>query len=312
MPIIEINKKESQIKKDPNLIRQEMLKKEATLSAVLAHPRGLDKIAATLTNPVRMYLDYVSISRKLVVVEPIPEGQIAYFDYDIPEFYGVKVGADGTSRFIICRAERVQIDPFEIFSKAKVPFKELRIRKYRVFDRMKERLKQAMALREDLLWFSLFHSAANVYNQEIIESGNITKDGLAKAFEMVERHRLIVSGVVLSPTSVLGIRTWQRDYIDEVARIEIRRTGYLGNIFGASFYVTNMIKPVVENGNNIVYLYVVTAPEFLGWYPIYEDAAIVPADRGDDGLLGLTCYQLCGMIVHNARGVARVKTIITP
>jgi hypothetical protein len=298
--------KNEAVRKDPELIRTALMKKEATLNLLMQHPRGLDKIAAVLTNPVRKHLDYVSISRKVVVVEPIPEGQIAYYDADIEEFSGVKVAEDGSSRFIVTKAVRTQLEPYEIFAKAKVPFKELRIRKYKVFDRMKERIKQAMQIKEDLIWFGLFHTASTLSNTETQETDGLTKDGFANAFYEIEKHRLITQSVIMNPAAVRSIRKWQRDYVDEVARIEIRRTGYIGNLFGASFYVTNLID-VGAASTYYTYAYALAPQEFVAWYPIYADAEVVPADRGDDGLLGLTCYQLCGSIVHNSFGVSRIR-----
>lgn len=292
--------------KDPVALRNTEIKKQATIDLMLKSPIGLRKLAAVLTNPVRKHLDHVPIGRKLVVTEPIPEGQIAYFDADILEFSAVKISEDGTSRMIVCDALRTQVDPFEIVVKPKVPFKELRIRKYKVFDRMKERLKQGLGIREDYLWFSLFHDAAEVTNTPVEVGTDITKDAFALAYQQVDRHRLATTSVIISPEAVSGIRRWVRDTIDEVGRIEIRRTGYLGNLFGANFYVTNLI---TADENNICYAYVLAAPEFLAWNPVYADAEVVPADRPDDYLLGLNGYELMGMVVHNTWAVCRIKFV---
>ena len=78
MPVTEITSRAKRATKDPDVQRQEMMRKEATLNLLLSHPKGLDKLAAVLTNPVRKYLDYVGIARKLVVVEAIRvQGYIA-------------------------------------------------------------------------------------------------------------------------------------------------------------------------------------------------------------------------------------------
>ena len=247
----------------------------------------------------------MSFVRKLVVVESMPEGAISYYDADIEEFYGVKVAEDGTSRFVIAKALRTTVNPFEIWAKVKVPFKELKIRKYRVFDRAKERLKQAMYLKEDLNWLALIHAAAVLTNTEVQEGTAITKADYAEAQLMIEQHRLLATSIIINPFAAKQMRNWQRDYIDEVARIELRRTGYIGNLFGMNFYVTTLIPS--DDGNGYSYSYCVAPPEFLAWFPIYADAEVVPADRGDDGLLGLSCYQLNGMIVHNSYAASRVR-----
>lgn len=304
--IKEVKKQKKTASRDPVALKHKELKKQATIDLMLKSPVGLRKLAAVLTNPVRKHLDHVPIGRKLVVSENIPEGQIAYFDADILEFSGVKIAEDGTSRMIICKATRTQVDPFEIVVKPKVPFKELRIRKYKIFDRMKERLKQGLGIREDYLWFSLFHDSAVTTNTEISVATDITKTAYALAYEQVDQHRLATASVIINPQAVSGMRRWTREHIDEVARIEIRRTGYLGNLFGANFFVTNLITP---NDSNITYAYVLAAPEFLAWNPIYADAEIVPADRPDDQLLGLNGYELMGMVVHNSWAVARIKFV---
>lgn len=307
--VVELTKKTASTTNNRDVVSKgiEEFQKNATIDLIMKSPLGIRKLAAVLTNPVRKHLDYVAICRKLVVSEAIPEGQIAYFDYDIEEFSGVKIGKNGSARIIYVQSEREQVDPVEIVVHPKVPFREIKIRKYKVFDRMKERLVQALAIREDLIWFSQFYDAAVLTNNEIVLAGDLTKKALTKAFYQVDRHRLSTVAVVMSPEAVMGIREWERDYIDEVARIEIRRTGYLGNLYGANFYVTNLIKP--EPGTNYTYLYVLAAPEFLAWNPIYADTEIVPADRPDDQLLGLNGYELMGFIVHNSWAVARVKFV---
>jgi len=303
MRVVELSRRTAS-KLDSNQKRIKEFKKNATVDLLMKSPMGLRKLAAVLTNPVRKHLDYVGIARKLVVTEPIPEGQMAYFDADIEEFSGVKIAGDGTSLMVVVKSNRTVVEPFEIVTKPKVPFKELRLRKYKVFDRMKARLKQGLQIREDLTWFSLFHSSAILTNSQIVDTSDITKAGLTKGFYQVDRHRLASVSVVMSPEAVSGIRQWERDYIDEVARIEIRKTGHLGNLYGANFYVTNLIE-VDDSG--YCYVYVLASPELLAWNPIYADAEVIPADRPDDQLLGLNGYELMGAVVHNSWAVARVR-----
>lgn len=52
MPVTEITSKAQGKVQDPDVQRQAMLRKEATLNLLLSHPKGLDKLAAVLTNPV--------------------------------------------------------------------------------------------------------------------------------------------------------------------------------------------------------------------------------------------------------------------
>ena len=296
--------KKASTNKNPELVKQDIMKKEAAISMALKTTTGLKKLAAALANPVRKYLDYVAIFRKVVVTEVIPDGMIAYFDNDIEEWSGVKVGMDGNSRFVVVKAIRTIVPEFEITSNVKIPYRELRVRKYKVFDRAKQRLQQSLQIKEDLTGFALLHDAAEITNTEITVAGILTKNALALAFREVEKHRLLGVSVIMNPDAVSAIRRWDWDQVDEVARIEIRQTGYLGNLWGANFFVTNLIEP--DNSGNS-FAYVTASPQFLGWMPMRADTEIIPADRPDDLLLGFTGYELLGMIIHNARAVARVK-----
>lgn len=291
---------------DPEIIKRAMLKTEAYLDVAFNSREGIARVASALTSPVRKYLDHVPFGRRVVVSEPIPTGQIAYFDADIEEFYATKVAEDGTTNMLICSAVRTIVQPFEMMVKPKVPFKEVKLRKYKVVERVKERLKQSLGLREDLLWLSLFSDASTAVNNQVVLTDSLSKDSLAMAFQEVEKWRLVTASVIISPAGVSAIRRWQRDYIDEVARIEIRRTGFLGNLWGANFYVTNLLS---STSGTTSYAYVLSSPQFLAWNPIWANAEVVPADRPDDGLLGFNGYQLMGMIVHNSKAVARVQFV---
>ena len=58
------------------------------LAGLLNSPEGKQRLASALTNPIRQQLDYQSVVRRAVFVEPIPEGALP--DYSdrvlVPEF----------------------------------------------------------------------------------------------------------------------------------------------------------------------------------------------------------------------------------
>lgn len=300
--------KNTEKRRDPQFLKNQLRKKEAAITQALRTDTGIKRLAAALANPVRKYLDYVGIIRKIFVYETIADGNIPFFDNDIEEWSGVKIGADGASEYIICKALRTILEPYEIDSHPKIPYKELRVRKYKVFDRAKQRLQQSIAIKEDLLGFSLLHTSATLTNTEYIVAGPLTPPDLALAFREVERHRLLGAAVICNPDAISCVRRWNWTHIDEVARIEIRQRGYVGNLWGANFFVTNLITPDSDNNS---YLYVTAPPQFLAWMPVLADSEIVPADQPDNLLLGFVGYDLLSMVVHNSRAVARVRFSLT-
>jgi len=274
-----------------------LIRREADLQAAMKSPTGLSKIAANLASPVRKYLDYIGIFRKFAVTEGWPDGMPMIYDNDIEEFTAAKIGANGTTRIIEVQVERTTLDEFEIVVKPKVPYAELYKRLYQVMKRVKERLEQGMALREDLYGFSLLETVSQQLNVTTAVTTYLTKDALAKAFTEVEKHRLRVKSVLMSPFGIQGVRRWDYLMVDNVAREEIRKSGYLGSIWDADIYINDQ----VTSGT----FYIIAEPEFTAWMPIRRDVDVIPADDPDNLLLGFVGYELLGMTVHNAKAVSK-------
>lgn len=274
-----------------------MMRKEADLQAAMKSPTGLHKIAANLASPVRKFLDYIGIYRKFSVTEGWPDGMPIIYDNDIDEFTAVKIGRNGTTRIIEIEVERTTLEEFEIVVRPKVPYAELYKRLYQVMKRVKERLEQGMALREDLFGFSLLETASTSRNTTIVVSTYLTKDALARAFSQVEQYRLRVKSILMSPFGIQGIRRWRYEEVDNVAREEIRKSGYLGSIWDADIYINDQ----VTSGT----FYIIAEPEFTAWTPIRRDVDVIPADDPDNLLLGFVGYELLAMTVHNDRAVAK-------
>jgi hypothetical protein len=305
MPQVELNAT-NVATRDPEVIKRDMLKKEAALNVAFKSPMGIRKVAASLVNPVRKYLDHVPIGRKLFVAEPMAEGMIAWYNPDIEEFSGMMIGQDGASRFVVCASENTIVTPFEISAPAKIPYRELRLRKFRVVDRVKERVRQALGIEEDYRIIALLHDASVILNTEHSVATKLTKNALAAGARKLESpypRRMFAAGFIMNWDAIYNIRLWEKEYVDEIARIEIRRTGFLGTLFGAGFYVTNLI----STSGGYCYLYIVAPPQFLGWMPIYASGEIIPADLPDQKLVGFDGYELLGAEVINNYGVARVK-----
>lgn len=289
---------------------QRLAHNERVLTKYLSTVGGLQKIAANLANPVRKQLDYKGIARKFFVVEMMEAGIPLIFDRDLPKPAAVKVGANGTVNMIDMVAERVEIEDFEIAARPKIPYRELYVRRFRALDRAKDRLIEAIELREDLIAFSLIETAA------VASGGNTTvanaaqgfdRNGLAQVFSQVEKNRLIVGSVLMSPFGTQGVRRWQWTTIDQTAMAEVRESGYLGNIWGADFFVTDQITPITGSAaDNDSTAYALAQDKFLGWWPVRKDVDVIPADDPDNLRLGFVGYELIGMLVHNILGVGKL------
>jgi len=73
----------------------------------------------------------------------------------------------------------------------------------------------------------------------------------------------------MSAYGTRDIRSWEWTVLDQLALQEIRETGYLGNLWGADFYVSDQ----VAYGT----MYIMTSPKFLAWMPFRRDTQVIPA-----------------------------------
>lgn len=282
----------SEIKK---LSREEQynkdLRKEALLKQAMKSPAGLKKITSALSNPVRKKLDYVGISRKFVVTELWAEGMPLIFDRDVEEFTAVVIGKNGSTRYLEVEVERVELTPFEVVINPRVPYRELYSRLYQVVKRVKERIEQSMALREDLIFFSALEDASTAFHPTTSVATYLTKDALARSFTPLEKNRLVPQNILMTAYGIQGIRRWQYQDIDDTARMEIRKSGYLGSIWGAQMYISDQI--------NMGTYYIMASPEFLAWMPFRKEAEVIPADSPENLTLGFLAYEYYGLLVHN-------------
>lgn len=281
-----------------------LIRKEAALARALQSESGLRKIAANMANPVREKLDYKGIFRKFCVVEQMPDGVPLIFDRDQPEVPAAKIGQFSTTRMVEMRGSRIELTPFEIVARPKIPYSELYNRRYRALDRAKDRLIEGMELREDLIGFGLLEAAFAIGTARpngptlVNTAGPLDRDPLARTFTELEKNRLVTSAVLMSPYGTQGIRRLDFQNLDQVGMQEVRETGYLGSIWGADFYVSDQVAAGTA--------YCLTTPKFLAWMPLRKDVDVIPADDPDNLRLGFVGYELIGLTVHNAFGVAKL------
>ena len=154
-----------------------------------------------------------------------------------------------------------------------------------------------MELREDLIGFGLIETASTLVNIPVTTAGAFDRNLLAKMFTPVENNRLPVATVLMSPYGTQGIRRLQFQDLDQVGMQEVRETGYLGNMWGSDFFVSDQVPAGTA--------YAFTSPKYLGWFPIRKDSDVIPADDPDNLRLGFVGYELIAMTIFNALGVMK-------
>lgn len=287
-----------------------LIRKDAAIARAMETESGLRKIAANMANPVRQRLDYKGIYRKFAVVEQVPDGVPLIFDRDLPFVPAVKVAANGSGRIVEMYGTRTELEAFEIVARPMIPYSELYTRRYRALDRAKDRLIEGMELREDLIGFGLFETAFTAaaaftsqtngpYQLTLQNTGGpLDRDPLAKLFTQIEKNRLVVASVLMSPYGTQGIRRLDFQSLDQAGMQEVRETGYLGSMWGADFYVSDQIPAGT--------VYALAAPKMLAWMAIRKDIEVIPADEPRHLRLGMVGYEFLGLVQHNIFGCAKL------
>ena len=272
--------------------------KEYLISKALETEEGRIALAQAMANPIRVSLDYQGVGRKLLVVDPLPQGALPVYDKDV-DAKAFVISKRGKAPDQVVEGDRVQVPTFEIVSYPQVRFSQVKERRFNVIDRAQQRAKSDIMAVEDEEIFSLIDSASTAVNNVITSSGGLTRAALTSAFREVEKHDLVVTKVVMNATSFADIRAWGREEFDPVTQHEVLQTGLFGHIWTADILIS---KKVPQDT-----VYVLADPEFVGVMPIRQDIQVIPADKPEELRLGWVIYEEIGLAVVNPLGIAKIN-----
>jgi len=271
--------------------------KEYLIAKALETEEGRIALAQAMANPIRVALDYQGVGRKLLVVDPLPQGALPVYDKDV-DARAFVISKRGKAADQIIEGDRIQVPTFEIVSYPQVRFSQVKERRFNVIDRAQQRAKSDIMAVEDTEIFSLIDAASVSVNPVTVSSGGLTRSALTEAFKEVEKNDLVVTKVVMNAQSFADIRSWGRDEFDPVTQHEVLQTGLFGHIWTADILIS---KKVPLNT-----VYVLADPEFVGVMPIRQDIQVIPADKPEELRLGWVIYEEIGLAVVNGMAIAKI------
>lgn len=275
--------------------------KHQLMTKLLASQAGRQKIAATVQEPLRKLRDYQAIGRKAFFIDELPDGTLPIYDMD-PDIPAYIVGEEGDSIQTVVKSKRLMVPLFETASNPKVSFTQVKERRFDIVRRIKQKARDELFRKEDQTIFSLMKKAAdgNTINTNMaVANASFNMDTLADAFARVERHGLRVDKVFMNPQRYAVIRKAGRDYVDFETQRELLRTGYMGNLWGASIFMSPEV-PV----NSV---FIVTEAEYFGVMPVRIDLTVIPADDPANRQFGWSIFQNLGIAIHNSdRGLQQI------
>ena len=279
--------------------------KEEVIEKLLSSPEGRVKLAASMQIPLRERLDYEGVFRRAAVVDPLPQGALPYYDRDV-DVPAIVIGEEGETPETIVKGKRILIPLFELGSNPKIPFTQVKERRYNLIDRAQDKAKQDIQAVEDDLGFSALTVASTqvnpntgvAFNTTIATAGSLDRDSLADAFAEIEKHDLRVARLFMNARDYSDIRKFGRDQLDPVTQKSLLATGLMANLWGADIIVSRVVP--------IGTIFVLTEEKFLAIIPQRIDITVLPADDPDARLIGWSIFEQIGIGVWNPRGVTRI------
>lgn len=283
--------------------------KDELIRRALMTTEGKVALGQAMANPIRRNLDYQGVGRRVLVVDPLPQGALPVYDRDI-DVAAVVVSSNGSAPESRAFSDRVSVPEFEVVSNPTVRIAEVKRRRFNVIDRAQQKARQEIQAQEDANIFSAldFAGDSNLGGentaQDIADAGLLKRD-LSEIKVQVDRWDLVTTKFLMNIVEFNDILNWGSGggqaagtggELDMVTQREILQTGLFAHLWGADLIVSR----VVPTGT----VFGVADPEFVGVMPVRQDIEVLPADEPKQLKLGWVVNEIIGIGIVNPRGVS--------
>jgi hypothetical protein len=268
--------------------------RQKVIAELVSTPTGRQKLAASMTQPLRTRRDYAAVGRKTFLVEQLPDGALPIYDKD-PDVSAFVVGEEGQNILAITKPRRVTFPLFEVASNPEIPMTQIKERRFDLIERAQELGRSAVQAAEDERTFAVldavatagFDSLPGQTNADIPVIAPVTGATIADAFALIERHDLQVARVYMNAVDYADLRKFGRDILDPNTQQSLLKTGFMATIWGAQI-VTSRLVPAGT-------VYLCCTPEHFGRIPVRIELTVLSADDPKARTVGF-----------NPRGLARL------
>ena len=279
--------------------------KQRIIGEYVKTPQGRAKLAASMTQPLRLRRDYAAVGRKTFLVEQLPDGALPIYDKD-PDVTAFVVGEEGQNILAITKPRRVIFPLFEIASNPEIPLTQIKERRFDLIERSQDLGRAQIQAAEDERVFAILDSIATAgfdsvpgqTNADIPVIAPISGAVLADAFSLIERHDLRVARVFMNARDYADIRKFGRDILDIESQATLLKTGLMGTIYGAQI-ITSRLVPVGT-------VYLCCEPEHFGRIPVRTELTVLSADDPKARTIGFSIFENLGIGAFNPRGLSRL------
>jgi len=282
--------------------------KAKLISDYIGTAGGRAKLAASMTQPLRLRRDYMAVGRKTFLVEQLPDGALPIYDKD-PDVTAYVVGEEGENIIAVTKPRRVIFPLFEIASNPEIPLTQIKERRFDLIERAQDLARGQIQAAEDERVFAVldaiasdgFDSIAGGENPDIPVVAPLNGSVLADAFAQVERHDLRVARVFMNARDYADLRKFGRDILDLETQRDLLKTGLMGTLWGAQI-ITSRLVPVGT-------VYVCCEPEMFGRIPVRTELTVLSADDPKARTIGFSCFENLGIGAYNPKGLACLSIV---
>ncbi len=266
---------------------------------------GRHRLAASMTQPLRLRRDYTAIGRKTFLVEQLPDGALSIYDKD-PDVTAFVVGEEGETIMAVVKPRRVIFPLFEIASGPQIPLTQIKERRYDLITRAQELARAQIQAAEDERVFAVldaiatngFDSLPGQTNPDIPVVAPISSAVLADAFGRIERHDIRVARIYMNAVDYTDIRKFGRDILDIESQAELLKTGLQAYLWGAQI-ITSRLVPAGT-------VYVCGEPEMFGRIPVRTELTVLSNDNPGARTIGFSVFENLGIGAFNPRALVRL------
>ncbi len=202
--------------------------KEYLINQALGSEDGRMALASSMANPIRFELDYYAIGRKLLVVDPLPQGVYPIYDKDI-KIPAYVVGKRGQAPDAIQEGERFTVPTFEIVVYPQARFSQIKARRFNLVDRIQTRARLDLMAIEDQNTFNAIEGAtASGLNPVTTVATALTKGTIITAMNEIGKWDLRPFKMLMNYSEYADILRFGDDEMDLIHRHEIIETGLMG------------------------------------------------------------------------------------
>lgn len=287
------------------------VQRDELMKRALMTQEGKVALGQAMANPIRRNLDYQGVGRRVLVVDPLPQGALPVYDRDI-DVQATVVSSNGTAPESRVFGDRVTVPEFEVISNPTVRIAEVRRRRFNVIDRAQQKARQEIQAQEDANIFAAIDFAAdNTLGGEnapqAVTAAGLMKRDLASIKRVIDRWDLVTTKFLMHINEFTDILNWgsgggqgysgagvSGGEVDVVTMREILQTGLFAHLWGADIIISKIVPPGTVYGT--------ADPEFVGVMPIRQDIEVLPADEPKQLKLGWVVNEIIGVGIVNPRG----------